>query len=83
MLKDVIFTTEMVHKHLLKLKPKKASGPNGFGSNMLKDLSEELSVPLSMLFNQSLRQCTVPSDWKTANVSPIFQKGTKSDPGYY
>ena len=83
MLKDVIFTTEMVHKHLLKLKPKKAPGPNGFGSNMLKDLSEELSVPLSMLFNQSLRQCTVPSDWKTANVSPIFKKGTKSNPGYY
>ena len=48
-LKDVIFTPELFHKHLLKLKPNKDPGPGGFGSNMLKDLSEELSVPLSML----------------------------------
>ena len=54
-------------------------GPDGFGSNMLKDLSEEFSVPLSILFNQSLRQCSVPSDWKTANVSPMFKKGTRSN----
>lgn len=82
-LNSCVITPEIVHKHLQKLKPNKASGPDGLGSNILKDLCEVISTPLSMLFNQSLRQCYVPSDWKTANVSPIFKKGTKSDPGNY
>jgi Reverse transcriptase (RNA-dependent DNA polymerase) len=31
----------------------------------------------------SLREGQVPVDWRTANVTPIFKKGTKADPGNY
>ena len=26
---------------------------------------------------------TVPTDWKTATVTPIFKKGTRTEPGNY
>ena len=46
-------TAESVYKHLLKRKANKAPGPDGFGSNILKDLCDVIFIPLSMLFNQS------------------------------
>lgn len=30
-----------------------------------------------MLFNSSLRSGVVPSDWRTANISPVFKKGER------
>ena len=50
---------------------------------MLKELSEELALPLCILFNKSLESGEVPEDWKTAVVTAIFKKGTRSDPGNY
>ena len=35
------------------------------------------------LFNQSLTSGELPDDWTTANVSPVFKKGSKSDPSNY
>jgi hypothetical protein len=38
----------------------------------------ELSIHLPVL-----RCGEVPEDWKLANVTPIFKKGKRSDPGNY
>jgi hypothetical protein len=32
---------------------------------------------------QSLEEGLVPEDWRTANVTPVFKKGAKTDPGNY
>ena len=50
---NYVITPETVCKHLLELKANKAPGPDGFGSNILKDLCKVISISLSMLFNQS------------------------------
>ena len=50
---------------------------------MLKELSNELSVPLSLLFNKSIKSGKVPKDWKKAEVVAIFKKGSRSEPGNY
>ena len=50
---------------------------------MLCELSKELSVPLSIVFNKSLEDGIIPTEWKSANVVAIFKKGTKSVPGNY
>ena len=39
--------------------------------------------PLCIIFERSLRLHQVPADWREANVTPIFKKGDKSDPGNY
>ncbi|CAM5105037.1 unnamed protein product [Natator depressus] len=36
-----------------------------------------------MVCNLSFKSASVPNDWKIANVSPIFKKGSRGDPGNY
>jgi hypothetical protein len=37
-------------------------------------LEEEVLLPLEVIFNKSLTTAQVPSEWRTANVTPIFKK---------
>ena len=46
-------------------------------------MSNELATPLCRLFNLSLETGQLPHDWKSALVTSIFKKGTRSDPGNY
>ena len=50
---------------------------------MLKMGAGLLTKPLTRLFNLSLKTGNVPQGWKIANVSPIYKKGSKSDPKNY
>ena len=36
-----------------------------------------------LVFEKSLRKGVLPSDWKEAQVTPLFKKGEKSSPGNY
>ena len=80
---DVHVSIEEVKKKLSQINPNKAQGPDRVPAQILKELSEELALPLSILFNKSLETGELPADWKKAEVTAIFKKGTKSDPGNY
>ena len=43
----------------------------------------EISEPLCLIFNRSLQDSSVPVDWKIANVTSIFKKGSKLTAGNY
>ena len=68
---------------LLKLNKGKAQGPDEVPPRVLLELSKEMSIPFSILFNKSLETGKMPTDWKDADVVDIFKKGTKSIPGNY
>ena len=76
-------TTDEVHKALDSLKTNKSPGPDKVYPKLLKETKSEILSSLTTVFNMSLRQGIVPSDWKKANVTPIFKKGDKQIPGNY
>ena len=80
---DISITPENVQDKLKKLNPNKAQGPDGIPSRVLKELNKQLALPLSILFNKSLREGKIPKDWKEAEVVAIFKKGSKHDAGNY
>ena len=80
---DILVTPSAIEEKLSKLDINKAYGPDGIPPIVLKELRSSLSTPLSYLFNKSIESGTLPEEWKTANVTAIFKKGTKSEPGNY
>ena len=64
-----------VEKILRNLKLNKAAGMDGIHTNILKVLSEEMSLPLCMILKKiSLDEGDVPLDWRAANVVPLYKK---------
>ena len=77
-IRNLIIIEDDVQKRLSSLNPNKSCGPDGIPSRILKELAEIIAGPITALFNCSLQRGEVPSDWKKANISPIFKKGSKS-----
>ena len=65
-------------KNLLHMtNPNKACGPDLITSRILKDLSSELTPFLTLIFQKTIDEGEVPSDWKYANVTALFNKGDR------
>ena len=79
----VIITQEDVFKILRSLNSNKAAGPDNLHPRLLIESAAHISLPLSRIFNMSLAKKSVPNDWRTANIIPIFKKGDKDNPGNY
>jgi hypothetical protein len=83
MMAGIKVDVDIVKKKLDKLNSNKSPGPDGIHPRVLKEASESLSLPLSLLFQHSLDTGEVPEDWRRAHVSAIFKKGCKKQPGNY
>ena len=68
-----------VSKYLRLANKLSAAGPDGFPGVFWTNLSTSLSVPLSIIFNQSYNTGHLPAVWKLSYVSPIHKKGDKSN----
>ena len=77
----ITVTSNAVFQNLLKLNPKKAHGPDGIPSWLLKENADLLAGPIAAILNCSYRKCTLPPVWKKADV---YSSNTerKAHPGY-
>jgi len=50
---------------------------------VLRELLNEVAKSFSIIFQMSWWSGEVPTDWRRGNVTPIFKKGKKEDPGNY
>ena len=73
----------MVQAHLISLNEFRSPGPDELYPRVIKELEEELSEPLSIIFAKPWKTGEVPEDWRRANVVPIFKMGKKEEPGIY
>ena len=83
-LSDLIITDEDMLKVLSKLNSSKSPGPDAIHPRILKELQEQLSHPLKLLFMKTIKDGKLPDSWKEAEVIPIFKnKGRKDSPSNY
>ena len=72
-LSDTVITSEDVHEALVSLDPNKAMGPDGISPKVLKYCADVLCQPISYLFQLTIANGHLPSDWRTHCVIPIFK----------
>jgi len=69
---------EGVSMILQSLDPCKACGPDNIPTRFLKETAAELAPSLTLLYQASINQGIVPSEWKKAKVVPVYKKGGRS-----
>ena len=63
----------------LKIQLSKAPGHDSIPTRILKFCIKEIAPVLTVIFIQSLTSRHIPNDWLTANITPVFKKGDRSN----
>ena len=71
-------TCSEIETEISRLKTSKSVGPFSIPIDILKMLKAYVSKPLEIVFNASFPTGVVPSDFKIANIVPVFKKGSQS-----
>lgn len=67
----------------ISAEPGNAPAPENINRRVLKEVAYEIAPILALIYQLSIDAVKVPSDWKAANVSPIFKKGEQYYPANY
>ena len=76
---DIVLGDSEVEDVLKILDNSKASGPDLINPRLLKEAASQLKNPLCKLFNKSLSSSFFPSEWKKANVTPVFKSNNPNE----
>ena len=80
---DYHFTLEELKKASHILKANKASGLDNLSNEMIACFVENYPFLVIKLFNTILDSNKVIPDWSTGMITPIFKRGSTSDPANY
>ena len=75
---DIVISTSGVTKLIENLKPYKAVGPDKINPLVMKQLVVDIAPILTMPYHKSYETGHIPMDWKRAEVTPVFKKGSKT-----
>ena len=75
---QLVVTPDVVTSIINSMKDNKSPGVDGISPKILKETVEQISSPLAHVFNMSLQEGIVPLEWKEANISPLFKKGSRN-----
>ena len=78
LIRSLKVTETMVRLEILRLNINKSCGPDNVHPIMLIEPVDILAGPLTLLLNKTIEEGDIPADWKSAWVSPVFKKGSKS-----
>ena len=67
-LEQLVVTPGMTEAKIKGLKDNKSPGADGISSRLLKEIVDDISVPLAITFNLSIQDGIVPREWKIANI---------------
>nr|VZI30292.1 unnamed protein product [Spirometra erinaceieuropaei] len=82
-LEAVFFTETFVRNDLLNLKESTSTGPDAIPTKLLKELALEMSKTLALIFQTSFLTGCLPSDWKSATITPLFKGGSRASANNY
>ncbi|XP_028416439.1 uncharacterized protein LOC114540505 [Dendronephthya gigantea] len=68
-----------VFKKLSTLNPRKAHGPDGIPTWVLKENADLLELPVKEILDSSYRECRIPQSWKEADIIAIPKKKPITD----
>ncbi|CAB4036765.1 Hypothetical predicted protein, partial [Paramuricea clavata] len=71
---EITLDVDEISQCLSYLDTSKATGPDGIPSRLLQACSLEIAPSICELFNHSLHSGHIPSEWKSANVTPVHKK---------
>ena len=74
-LDEIYLTVSEVFQALIKLNPNNAGGIDNITPTVLRNFASALVVPLHYLFTISLNNGTIPTEWKTHKIIPIYKSG--------
>ena len=75
---DIKISPEIINRILLDLKSNSAAGPDNIPSIFYKKSAAAISYPLSIMFRSFIDLHGIPSDWRSAIITPKFKKGQPS-----
>ena len=61
--------------HIKKAAQRKAPGPDGVTNEMISNLGMMAQTTLLMFINRTWKEGKIPTQWRTARVTPILKKG--------
>jgi len=76
-------TVEFVYQQLKALNSKKSSGLHDIPIWLVKDGTEALARPLTLLMTRTIDEGSLLGDWKHAVVMLVHKAGSKSDPSNF
>ena len=76
-IEHVSFSADKIKKKLDNLNPYKSPGSGELHPRILKELSNELSQPLFLIFSKSFSEGELPQDWKDSIITSLHKKAEK------